>query len=596
MAERAAIAPRRAARQMGVGALVGLATGASIGVGEVARLVWSVPGMVVPPIFVLDAVVIDGTLGAVLGLTLALLLALASCFGRRARASRRRCASAADPAATRRSFVRAGALAAGSLGLLSMAPAVAAVSRRAGTPGRRVGATGRSMAAPDDATASPSVIFVTIDTLRADQLGCYGHPFVATPALDGFARQGARFTLHTVQEPQTNPSHGSMFTGMYPSSSGMRVHMRDKLPDSLDSMATLFLKAGYRTAGLYSWMSFDPVYTNYQRGFQTYRNLAGGPSALTSEADLTHAAAHVRVAEDYLAIPRGFALLTGYKPGDGSDAKGRADVTTDAAIAQLRAFGSSPCFLWVHYFDPHYPYQPPGKYATMYDPGYRGPVTTEMRTVYDIEQGRLRPTSADVTYLMSQYQGEISYLDSQLGRLFGALDALGRWSNTLVVVTGDHGEGFGDHSDMEETSNFFHPHSLYREEQVVPLLVRYPGRVRAGTVVTAPTQAIDLLPTMLEYAGLPAPPQAQGASLVPLLDGRDSGATRRAFSAMPDYVFTSLTTPAWKIIRNNADGQYRLFNLVADPGERADVARASPDTAARLSAELTSWMKAVKIS
>lgn len=587
-----------AARRIGLGLLVGFTVGALAGLGEVARLVWFVPGSSLPPIVVLDAVLIDGGLGALVGVAFAAVLLAVSRVRRRSGPHRAR--DAGEPSSTRRAFLKTSALTVGSLGLLSAVPTTAVVAQRsrstaqvAATPAQvQAQMAGDSGPSP----AGPNVLFVTIDTLRADQLGCYGHPFVSTPALDGLAKQGARFALHTVQQPQTNPSHASMFTGMYPSSSGIRIHMVDKLPNNLDSMATLFQKAGYATAGLYSWMSFNPEYSNFQRGFQVYRNLASGPSALSSNADVKQVAAQVRTAEEYLAVPKTLIQATGYKQAVENDAKGRADVTTDGAIAQLRAFGSSPFFLWVHYFDPHYPFQPPGSYASMYDPDYTGPVTTNIQTVYDIEQGKLHPTDTDVKYLMALYQGEISFLDSQLSRLFGALDDLGLTSNTVVVVTGDHGEGFGEHADLEENGNFFHPHSLYGTEQAVPLIVRYPGRITPGTVVSAPSQAVDLLPTLLDYAGLPIPAQVQGTSLVPLLDGRDPGTTRVAYSAMPDYVFTSLTWQSWKIIRNNAAGQFRLFNLATDPGERTDLSQAQPDVAARLSGQLSSWMKAVKIS
>jgi len=101
---------------------------------------------------------------------------------------------------------------------------------------------------------------------------------------------------------------------------------------------------------------------------------------------------------------------------------------------------------------------------------------------------------------------------------------------------------------------------------------------------------------LLEYARQPVPGQVQGTSLVPLLDGRDSGASRLAYSAMPDYVFTSLTTASWKLIKNNAAGQYRLFNVASDPGEQHALPLAQPDTTAQLGGQLAAWMQAVKIS
>ncbi|HEV7215947.1 MAG TPA: sulfatase, partial [Chloroflexota bacterium] len=423
-----------------------------------------------------------------------------------------------------------------------------------------------------------------------------GHPFVKTPALDAFAAQGARFGLHLVQEPQTNPSHCSMFTGMYPSSSGVRIHMVDKLPDTLDTLATIFSAAGYATAGLYSWMSFDPQYSNFQRGFQVYEDLTLNKPGLLSNPLVKQAAANYRVAEQYLAVPKAFSTVSGLNAQVESASKGRADQTTDSAIAQIRAFGQKPFFLWLHYFDPHYPYEPPGEYSTLYDPSYRGSMTGDISTVDAILAGKLHPAGADLQRLVSLYQGEVSYLDSQIARLFASFDQLGLTQNTIVAVTGDHGESFAEHTQFDEDGNIFHPKSLYNAEGRVPLLLRYPRAIRAGTVVSASTQAIDLFPTLLELAGQPVPAQSQGTSMARLLTGADNGQQRLAFASMPDFVFTSIATSQWKLIQNNASGQRRLYDMAHDMGETKDVLSANSEVGVQLTKQLGAWMKAVKIS
>ncbi len=411
----------------------------------------------------------------------------------------------------------------------------------------------------------PNIVLVTIDTLRADQLGSYGHPYMKTPALDAVASAGARFLQHQVQEPQTNPSHASLFSGMYPSSSGVRVHGVDRLPSNLASLASLLSDAGYQTAGLYSWVSFADQYSGFQRGFQVYRDLSQ-------------------------------PLQPGADPFDLGTRKGRADQTTDAAIAQLRAFSpKTPYLLWVHYFDPHYPYQPPDNFARVYDRTYQGQVDGSLQTVAAVESGSLKLTGADLQKLLSLYQAEITFLDSQITRLFQELDSSDQAKNTVVVVTGDHGESMGEHADLNENGDYFHPHSLYDTEQRVPLLLRYPGQVRAGVSIQAPSQAVDVLPTILELSGLPVPDQVQGASLLRLLDGSASGTNRAAYSVMPDSVFTSITCNGWKLIQNNAGGGQLLFDLIHDPGEQQDQLAAWPDAANDLTGKLQGWMKAVKI-
>jgi arylsulfatase A-like enzyme len=450
---------------------------------------------------------------------------------------------------------------AGSLQSLSPAPSSAALAQITASGSVEV----TTHAAP---SSPPNVLLVTIDALRADQLGVYGHPFVKTPSLDRFAAQGARFTSHMVQEPQTDPSHASLFSGMYPPSDGVRVHMVDKLPDSLATMATLFMKAGYATAGLYSWMSLDAQYCNLQRGFGVYTDLTA-------------------------SLPTPTPTSPGEAP---ASPKGRADLTTDAGIAQLRAFGKRPFFMWLHYFDCHSPYDLPNPSLDQYDPGYKGSIQGNDATVEGLRGGQLHPSEPDIIRLMALYQAEVTYLDSQISRLFAALDALNLTKNTIVAVTADHGESFAEHDEFTVGGDFFHPCGLYNQEGRVPLLLRYPPRVRPGLVITAPTQGIDLLPTFMDLTELAVPAQAQGASMVGLLDGSDNGAKRVAYASMPDYVFTALTNQHWKLIQNNATGEHRLYDRSRDPAEQRDQLAVEPDVASQMTTQLQNWMKAVKIS
>lgn len=599
-----------AGKIVGLG-LVGLLLGAMAGVGEVLHVTLFVRGAEFRPMLLLDAIVIDGFAAAALGAAAGFLWAVCT---RRVRSippvpewspSRR--------GPTRRTILKIAATSVAPVGLLSAIPIGRAVSRQGRISGQSGSASPSSpVARPAQSRATtlvsnatqpsvpteipPNVLLITVDTLRADQLGVYGHPYVKTPTMDGLAAQGARFALHMVQQPQTNPSHASIFTGMYPSMDGVRVHMVDKLPNTLDTMATIYAQAGYATAGLYSWMSFDPQYSNFQRGFQVYRDLTRHIPPILENPVVQQASAQYRVAEQYLALPKKVNQLTGLNKSVEEHAKGRADVTSDAAIEQIRTFGNRPFFLWLHYFDPHYPFAPPPGFANLYDPGYRGPITTDIQTIYDIENGRLKPQAADIRRLMSLYQGEITFLDSQLARLLAELDQLGITDRTVVALTGDHGESFAEHTQFEESGNYFHPHSLYNVEGRVPLLLRYPGHIAPGSVVQAPTQAIDLLPTFMQLTGLPIPAQAEGKSLLPLLDPSAAGDESIAYAMMPDYVFTSIVTQRYKLIRNNANGQRILFDLTADPGETHDLSSTQQTMADRLDVQLQRWMKAVKVS
>jgi arylsulfatase A-like enzyme len=626
--------------------LVGLTLGILAGTGEGLHLVLTSHGLDRRPVLVVYSLLVDGVAGLLLGALAGLIWhgvvwvreRLGPPPPSRALQPARRNASppspavqvtliwrsldpvpAHQPAISRRAALRlgfavasAGALGLGTLALSSRsqrpttgANTAYAFAQASGDPATSASASAASApasaspaatAAPTAAAApKPNVLLVTLDTLRADQLGSYGHPYMKTPALDALASQGARFDLHLIQEPQTNPSHASMFTGMYPASNHVRVHMVDKLPGDLETLATLFSRAGYATAALYSWMSFDPQYCGFDRGFHIYQNVSGQTAGVLDAPGLKQVAALYRIAEQYLALPKAISDRAGVQENLQWSAKGHADMTTDSAITQLQMLAGQPFFLWLHYFDPHYPYVPPAPYDTQYDPNYSGKLTFGMDTITAIEQGSIKPGPDDTKRLMSLYQGAITFMDGQLGRLFSALDSLGLTNTTIVAVTGDHGEAFGEHSHLVEGPDFFHPHDLYNTEQRVPLLLRYPGQIKPGIAVKAPTQAIDIFPTLLQLAGLPVPSQSQASSLLPLLSGEDSGAARVAYSAMQDYVFTSVSVPGWKLVRNNVDGSSELYDLDGDPGETRDASAAHPNLARQLEAKAQSWMKAVGI-
>lgn len=602
-------------------ASVGLALGLMLAVAE-AVASWSAPGEVVRLELLLYGAVFDGGAGLLAGLVIGAavwaLLRLRRALARRAApaaVSEDHLAAAPDLAGrrlTRREVLRAGLVAGSAVGIGALAlewgltdrkPSPAPTPSGATLPQSTVSAPGPiaqpTQSAPvlaRDAAAPPNIFLISLDTVRADYIHAYGHPTVQTPALDRLASEGARFNRTMVQLPQTDPSHGSILTGMYPSSNGVRVHMVDKLPANLDTLATVLSQAGYQTAALYSWMSFDPQYCQFQRGFQTYRNVAPDPNSPLSAPGMSQAAAGYREAEQYLAVPRLLSEAVGAQHQLEETAKGRADLTTDAALPQLKALAPGPFFFWLHYFDPHYPYEPPQALIDQYDPGYSGPITPTMATFVAIQQAKLIPKGADLKHFESLYLAELTYFDQYLSSVLSQLDALGLTDSTAVFLVGDHGEAFDEHTqEIVNGTDYMHPHSLYNNELRVPLLLRYPARLGPGVVVDAPTQGIDIFPTVMEIAGLRVPDQVQGTSLLPLLDGRDDGSGRAAYAIMADYGFLSVTAQNWKYIRNNASGHEQLFDLSADPGEQNDVADSEPEVRRRLAAQLTAWMNSEKI-
>lgn len=318
------------------------------------------------------------------------------------------------------------------------------------------------------------MVVVTIDTLRADRLGASGFAAAHTPTLDQLAWEGVRCAQAVCQLPQTDPSHVALMTGLYPSTSGVKVHMVDKLAPGSQTLARVFARAGYRTGGLYSWVSFDPKFCGLDQGFQTY---AGYVVQQTSPPPGTTSSTRA----DAVAVRTTDLTVNTADPHLLGRVDGRADLTTARALDWLGAAGPEPFFLWVHYFDPHSPYNPPPGYDHLFGLAHRDGVDGSLATLHTLQDGNLAPDPpATLARLGELYQGEIAYVDAQLGRLVGELRARGLLDETILVVTADHGESFGEHAD------WLHGRTVYASEIHVPLLLRYPRRLPAGAVVTAP--------------------------------------------------------------------------------------------------------------
>lgn len=437
----------------------------------------------------------------------------------------------------------------------------------------------------------PNVILITVDTLRADRIGVYGFARAHTPTLDQFAREGVRFAKAICQLPQTNASHASLLTGLYASTNGVKVHMVDKLAPGSQTMATIFRANGYRTAGIYSWVSLDPQFCGLNQGFDTYAGYVLNRPLLLSDPRLEQLAAVYREVKAKLPVVKTADLVLGSSQQIEETVDGRADVTNQAVFQWLEAHATGdPFFLWIHYFDPHYPYAPPNGYDHVLGVSYNGKIDGSVQTIHEIESGKLTATNADRARLDELYQGEIAYTDAQLGRLFVELERRGLKDDTAIVIAADHGESFGEHGDWT------HGLKVYETEIHVPLLIRYPARIPAGLEVAGPVQLIDVLPTLLDLTGLKASKQLQGASLLPLIQQPDANAQRLAFTELADEAFVSMLTRDWKVIRNNANGELQLYHVSNDEAEQKNLAQAEASVARDLNARLQDVMKIAGVS
>ena len=363
-----------------------------------------------------------------------------------------------------------------------------------------------------------NVLLVTIDTLRADALGAYGSQSGATPHLDELAARGVLFEQAHASAPNTLPSHASILTGLHPYHHRVRENGVNSLAESHVVLAQRFSAAGYATGAEVAAVVLARG-TGIAHGFDHFQDTESPGVALQQ----------IRVESDgSLDDP---SAVTG---GDAKVAdlhtRGAADITR-AGIAFVREHRGAPFFLWLHYYDPHWPYAPPAPYAARFS--------------------------------ANRYAGEVAAVDESLAQVTRELEQLGLAESTLLVVTGDHGEGLGDHGESR------HSYLVYQATMHVPLLFVGPG-VPAGRRVATPVQTVDIAPTILAWAGLEPTPSSDGASLLPAFAGQDlpqrvvygeSVSLRRLFDVSP---LRFVREGRWKLVHKPIP---ELYDLDVDPAE-----------------------------
>lgn len=418
----------------------------------------------------------------------------------------------------------------------------------------RPAAAGPSTGAPPAPNAT-NVLLITLDTTRADFLGCYGYHRPTTPHLDALALDGARFDLAISASACTPPSHATILTGLFPYKHGVRVIYAQsgyKLPSELPTLATLLGERGWNTAAFLSSFTVCEFY-GFERGFAHWDNgLQKDSDQIVSKTD-----AGDRYMWDTKANQR------------------RSDVTTDAAIGWLRS-ARKPFCVWIHYWDPHDEgLVPPPDVLAAFPP--EGPTQRDRRKAL--------------------YAAEIHFVDQQIGRLVQMLKDEKVYDATAIVVLADHGEGLGDHD--------WGSHRLLYQEQIrVPLIVRLPGGPR-GAVVPQLVRTADVLPTLLEAVGLPPSvvPHLDGRPLQPLLSEKpgarpdeprvayaeqlnafDLNAQLGKGSARPlDDLLYCIADQNWKFIhRPLHEDKGQLFEISRDPRELDNVFETRRSEAERL--------------
>ncbi len=382
---------------------------------------------------------------------------------------------------------------------LALFPGIIFLSLIAATVVFDPSAWGQTSAAKGSTTkSSPDVYLITIDTLRADHVGCYGYKQVETPALDALAADGIRFAEAFTHSPITNTSHTTIMTGLLPSVHGVTDFGVPLSPQHVTA-AELLKGQGYQTAAFIGAVILDSnaLAPGLDRGFDFYDNFP----------------ADANTKERWGRVER------------------RAMTVVDHAEAWFDKHRSGPHFVWVHLFDPHDPYEPPPPFSEKYKDHL--------------------------------YDGEIAYADSAVANWIAFLKKAGVYDNAIIVVTGDHGEGLGEHG--EDTHGLF----LYDSTLHIPLIVKMPGAAHRGTVIDAQVRTTDILPTILSVTGGAAPAELNGESLIPLID-QTSSASRELFGET-DYPLRWGWAPERALRAGNTKlieaPRPELYDLQSDPGE-----------------------------
>ncbi len=368
--------------------------------------------------------------------------------------------------------------------------------------------------------AARRVVLVTIDTLRADHVGAYGGP-VATPAIDELAREGVLLGDACTPTPSTGPAHASLFTGLHPWRHGV-LDNAVALDPSLPRLAGWLRARGFATAAFVASFVLDARF-GFAEGFDHFS---------------------FEPTEEY--------TWRGKRRGRFA---ARGDAVVADAMRWITAHAGEPFFVWIHLFEPHAPYRPAPGFALATD----APV--------ELDGKHLPPgvgSRRELADLIRAYRGEVRFADAQVGRLVERLRMLALLDGTALVVTSDHGEGLGDHGLLE------HGHNLHDELVRVPLVARAPG-LPAGRRLSGPAQLEDLAPTLLAWAGAPAPAGGDGLDLGPWLEGRAERSPRKIvlgrrkpYRREPELFYARAASTKWI---GPGDGRGTRFRLDEDPRE-----------------------------
>ncbi len=412
----------------------------------------------------------------------------------------------------------------------------------------------------------PDIIFISIDTLRADHLGCYGYGRNTSPNIDAFAKENILFEKCYVHEPWTLASHMSMFTSLYPITHGVGRTFTAALPARVVTLAEILKNDGYATMGFVTgglWM--HPAYGFYQ-GFDYYH------------------------------------LEEKYNPEEPLRNGEYQNLFIEKYLQKNKKKNN---FIFIHYFDVHsdtneLPYDAPPPYDTLFTKNYTGDVTgvhgniAATKFLGYIEKNKIAVNGEDLDYIISLYDNGIAYMDKCIGDLFKMLRAMDLYENSLIILTSDHGEAFLEHGYMTHGKPYYH-----EEQMHVPLIIKLPQggfsftKYSGEKTISHLVESIDIMPFILDIVGAQKP-FLQGESFIELLQGGKEGKEYAFGFGTQEGLF--IRSERWKMINDKQveEDRFKLFDLQADPGEQTDLVAQEPDVKATLHQELLSKLEALQ--
>ncbi len=385
--------------------------------------------------------------------------------------------------------------------------------------------------------AWPNVILITISSLRADHIGCFGYERETSPFFDEFAKENILFTECFSTSSWMMPATGSIFTSLYPYEH-RASHINNSLSAECETLAEILREEGYYTAGFCCNPRLSSG-SGFAQGFSYY--------------------------DDYSVK----LLLDSVTFGEGGKVdinKSRSNGLINGAV--IRWLGNNrhkPFFLFVHYYDNHWDYSPGSGYDKLFDADYSGGI--DGSGISDEPLYSNRPSPEDVKHIIALYDGEVRRTDADLGDLLGFLEKQGLMEESIVIVAGDHGEEFYEHG---HTSH----HGVYDEHIHIPAAISLPGEGYKGEVIDSLVSGLDIMPTVLDLVGVEIPSVCHGKSLVPVIEGekgelRDSLFIEYTGGAEPDAF--AVRSKRYKVVQT--EGRVFGFDLLKDPGEQNEIGR-----------------------